>query len=153
MKGYGFTLIIWTTGALAFAEHGLPRAEDALAFLGGALVGMALIVTLSFGGLRSTWADIGLVQRAYGAIHVVSVVAAVLAGWLVAALLPGLVAFLGASLVAVVVYNLVFAVEVALSVTDAQELEPPSTPPGVEDEEELPDWRQDLRRDRGPATP
>lgn len=110
--------MIWTTGAVVIAEHGVPRAGEALAYLAGALLGMAVIVVVSFGGLRSTWVDIGLVRRAYGAIHALSVVSAVLVGWLLAAVLDSVVAFLLASLAAVVVYHLLLAVEVALSNAD-----------------------------------
>lgn len=117
-KAYGFTLVIWTTGALAISEQGVPRASEALAYLGGALLGMALIVAASFGGLRSTSGDVGLVRRAYGAIHVLSVVAGVLTGWLLAAVLDGVLSFLAASFAAVVIYNLL-ALEVAFSIVDA----------------------------------
>jgi hypothetical protein len=112
---YGFTLVVWTTGALAISEQGLPRPLDALAFLGGALLATALIAIVTFAGLRSTWRDERPVSRAYGAIHAPSVAAGVLMGWLLAAALDGAFAFAAASFVAVVPYNLLLAVEVALS--------------------------------------
>jgi len=83
---------------------------------------MALIVVVSFGGLRSTWTDVGLVRRAYGAIHALSVVVAVLAGWLLAAVLDGPLAFLATSFGAVVIYNLLLGLEVALSIADVDAL-------------------------------
>lgn len=114
-RAYGFTLVIWTTGALAIQECGRPGVAAAFAFLAGALLGMAAIVFVSFGGPRATWEDRGIVSRAYGAVHLGSVAAAVAAGWLLTALLHGPLAFLAASLVAVVVYNLLLGLELALS--------------------------------------
>ena len=43
-KAYGFTLVIWTTGAVVVSQHGIPRAGEAFAYLGGALAGTAIII-------------------------------------------------------------------------------------------------------------
>lgn len=136
-KAYGFTLVIWTTGALTVTEHGLPRSVDALAFLGGALLAEALTIVVCFGGLRSTWGDVGLTRRAYGAIHLGAVALAVVAGWLVAATVHGTLGFFGAALTAVVIYNFLLALEVALSIADVDMLRLQSAPavPGDEEEE------------------
>jgi hypothetical protein len=120
-KAYGFTLVIWTTAALTVSRHGIPGDGEAFAFLGGALAGMATIVIVSFGGWRARWSDVGLVRRAYGAIHLVSVIAAVLIGWLASTLLSGAPAFAVSSFAAVVVYNLLLALEVAVSIADVEE--------------------------------
>jgi hypothetical protein len=120
-KTYGFTLVIWSTGALTVSRHGVPTAVEALAYLGGALAGMAVIVIVCFGRWRATWSDVGLVRRAYGAIHLVSVLAAVLIGWMAAALVSGAPAFALASFAAVVVYNLLLALEVGLSIADVED--------------------------------
>ena len=120
-KAYGFTLVIWTTAALVVSQHGIPRAGEAFAYLGGALAGMAAIIVACFGGWRATWSDVGLVRRAYGAIHVGSVLAAVLVGWLASAVLSGALAFSVASFGAVVTYNLLLALEVALSIADVED--------------------------------
>lgn len=120
-KAYGFTLVIWSTAALTVSHHGIPKAGEAFAFLGGALAAMATIILASFGGWRATFSDIGLVRRAYGAIHLVSVVVAVLIGWLAATLLDGAAAFAAASFGAVLAYNLLLALEVALSIADVRD--------------------------------
>ena len=61
--------MIWTTAALVVSQHGIARAGEAFAYLGGALAGMADMILACFGGWRATWSDVGLVRRAYGAIH------------------------------------------------------------------------------------
>lgn len=125
-KSYGFTLVISATATLAVAEQGVPRAGDGFAFLGGALLGMVIVVAVSFWGLRATWIDIGFVRRAYGAIYALSIVVAVLTGWLLAAVLDGPVAFLAASLAAVGAYSLLLGLDVALSTVDVGRLEGPT---------------------------
>ncbi len=103
-NAYGFTLVIWTTGALALVEHPRPRAVDAFAFLGGALLAVTLIVLIAFA--RSATPDPAVAPaRARGALHLVSVCAGVLAGWGPAALLRAPVALFAASFASVAVFH------------------------------------------------
>jgi hypothetical protein len=119
-KAYGFTLVIWGTGALAIGLRGTPRAGDAIAYVGGALTSMALVVLLSFGGPTATWTSTELRRLAWGAIHVASVGAALGSGWAVADIVTTKwIAFFGAGAAAALVYQLALAFEVA--VTSEQE--------------------------------
>ena len=103
-NAYGFTLVIWTTGALALVEHPRPRAVDAFAFLGGALLAMTLIVLIAFA--RAGTPDAAVAPaRARGALHLVSVSAGVVAGWGAAASLAAPFALLAASFTGVVVFH------------------------------------------------
>jgi hypothetical protein len=115
-RAYGFTLVIWTTGAFALADEGVPTHEDALAYLVGAVAGIAVIVLVAFGDLRASWGDLSFDRRAYGAIHLISVLAGVGCGAAALALVDGVLAFFLGPFVAVVVFDLVMALEVILSV-------------------------------------
>jgi hypothetical protein len=45
---YGFTLTIWTSGAVLIHQRGLPSSRDALLFMGGSVVAFAAIGALAF---------------------------------------------------------------------------------------------------------
>ena len=116
-KAYGFTLVVWTTGAVTIAERGLPGVAGAFAYLGGILVAQTIVVFAAFGTPRSTWRVESEDRRTYGAIHVASVVLAVLSGWGLAAWIPDrALAYLVAGFTACVLYQLLLALEIALSV-------------------------------------
>jgi hypothetical protein len=46
----GYTLPIWTSGAVLSHAHGIPAAPEALLFLLGAVAGYALVGSLAFSG-------------------------------------------------------------------------------------------------------
>ena len=48
---YGYTLTVWTTGAIVAHHRGLPDELGALGFAGGAVVAFALAGTLAHGHL------------------------------------------------------------------------------------------------------
>jgi hypothetical protein len=50
---YGYTLTVWTSGAVLTHARGIPTTVDALLFMVGAVVGFALVGVASFGGFRS----------------------------------------------------------------------------------------------------
>lgn len=115
-KAYGFTLVTWSTGAFAIVERGSPGRADVVAYLAGALVGMGVIILAGFGGPRSEFEPRSLHRYAAGAIHVVSVCAATSLGWLAALVLePRWLAFAAAGTAATSAYQLLLALEVALS--------------------------------------
>lgn len=114
-KAYGFTLVIWATGAMTMSRHGSPGASGVVGFIGGALFGMAVIILVSFGGPVSTWKPTRLHRYALGAVHVISVAGAVTAGWATGYLPSTIAAFSVAPAVAVVVYQLILAAEVTVS--------------------------------------
>jgi len=116
-KAYGFTLVIWTSAALVMADRGLPGRLGALAYLGGALAAMSIVVLISFGGPEATWENRPMPRFAFGAVHVGSVVLAVLAAWLVGSLVPvhGW-SFLASGFTAAMAYQLLLGAEVAFSI-------------------------------------
>jgi hypothetical protein len=48
---YGYTISIWSTGAVLMRSHGTPRVTDVFAFLAGALAGFGLMGLLAQGAL------------------------------------------------------------------------------------------------------
>lgn len=128
-RAYGFTLIVWGTGALAIHRHGLPDSTGTVAYLGGLLGGIVLVALMAFGDPHATWRPSAESRRyAGGMIHLASVSGAVAAGWLSAALVvPTWPAFLSAGASASIVYQLVLAVEVIPSLTQDHTTTPPSS--------------------------
>lgn len=116
-KAYGFTLVIWSDGALAIAQHGTPDPLSCFAYLGGALLAMALVVLATFGGPSGKWEAKPLPRYAFGAAHLGSVLIAVLASWGVAsAIRPAPPAFACAGFTGALAFQLLLGAEVALSV-------------------------------------
>ena len=80
---YGYTLTIWTSGAVLSHAHGIPNGGDALIFLIGAVAAFVLIGGLVFGGLS----DPIVVEQSrtvvWGGLHFVSVGAAIGVAWFV----------------------------------------------------------------------
>lgn len=75
---YGYTLTIWTTGAVTTHEHGIPSAAEALLFLLGAVLGFALTAAVAHGGPGGTFAtNQGRAVRLWGGFHLLSVGAAI----------------------------------------------------------------------------
>jgi hypothetical protein len=113
-QAYGFAITTWCSGAFLLYEHGKPAPPGIFAFAGGALAAMMLAILLGIGGPR------GRLQpppppRAYGAMHPFSVFGAVLSEWPIAAAVPGVYAFFVGPFAAVLVYQLLVSVELALA--------------------------------------
>jgi len=47
---YGYTLTVWTSGAVLMHEHDVPTAVDALLFMAGAVAGFTLVGAFAYGG-------------------------------------------------------------------------------------------------------
>jgi hypothetical protein len=120
-KAYGFALVVWTTGALVIAEHGLPGRFGSLAYLGGTLAGMTAVVLVSLGGPTATWRATARWRFGYGAVHIGSVGVAVAAGWGMGAVLHDKAAAFGsAAVVATVVYQLALGLEIFFSLVEPE---------------------------------
>jgi hypothetical protein len=50
-KAYGYTLTIWGGGAILIAHYGVPDIIRVALYVGGALVAMAALAFVAFGGL------------------------------------------------------------------------------------------------------
>jgi hypothetical protein len=117
-KAYGFAIVVWCTGAFLITERGKPTPAAVLAFAGAALLAQGIDVLVAFGKPTRTWR--GPQQREYvwTTFHAAPVAAAVLLAWGIAAGLTGLWAYFVAPLCAIVVYELLLAVESLLLTAD-----------------------------------
>ena len=72
---YGYTLTIWTSGAVTTHSHGIPSAWEALLLLLGAAAGFGLAAALAHGGPQATFSSdterSGV--RIWGGFHLFSV--------------------------------------------------------------------------------
>jgi len=116
---YGFPLIVWSSGGLQVHRFGMPGIVGVLAFAGGALVSMALVVAITCRGLTCPLPQRESSVRAFGAIHVISVFGSVIAGWAVAMVAQGTVAFFLASLVTVFVFEMLLALELLVAAVNS----------------------------------
>jgi hypothetical protein len=71
---YGYTLTIWTSGAVTTHHQGLPSTGQALLFLVGAVTGFALVGALANGGASGVLAsDPEPGVRVWGGFHLPAV--------------------------------------------------------------------------------
>jgi hypothetical protein len=125
-SAYGFTLVVWGTGALASSQIGPPDPLEVVAFVGGALISAVTIVAIAFG----VWTALGRgdpQRRAYSAMHLPSVPAAIAAGWLPMLFLGGSAAYFTAAFLAVLVYEAILSLEIGIALTEHSLLEGDST--------------------------
>jgi hypothetical protein len=72
---YGYTLTLWTAGAVAaHAQRSLPSSTDALLLLAGAVLGFGAVGTYAFGGVNGVLAPETRGEvRVWGGLHLPSV--------------------------------------------------------------------------------
>ncbi len=70
---YGYTLTIWTSGAVIAHERGIPSAVGAILFAVGGLAGFALVGLLAYGGLGRRAAPAPAAFSVWHGLHVVGV--------------------------------------------------------------------------------
>ena len=81
---YGYTLTIWTSGAVLSHAQGIPNAGEALLLLAGAVAAYALVGGLAFGGLSEQLVPEPARAVVWGGLQLVSVALAIGAASLVA---------------------------------------------------------------------
>ncbi len=116
---YGFPLIVWSSGALQSHRFGVPGVEGVLAFAGGALVAMAVVIVVTCRGLTCPLPKRDPSIRAFGGIHVISVLGSIVCGWAVALAVSGWVAFFVSALVTVLVFEGLLSVELHVAASGA----------------------------------
>jgi hypothetical protein len=113
---YGFPLVVWSSAAVQAHRFGVPDLVSALLFVLGALAAMAAVIAVASRGLTRCLPARQSVIRAFGGIHVVSVLGAILCGWGAARpIMRGSLAFFVASFVTVVVFESLLSLELLLS--------------------------------------
>lgn len=90
---YGYTLTVWTTGAIATHAHGaLPSSVDAFLLLAGAITGFGTVSIVAFGingalapgprGEIRTWGGMHL-PSAGSSIALATAISEIIEGWLI----------------------------------------------------------------------
>ncbi|HEY1355410.1 MAG TPA: hypothetical protein VGF09_03760 [Solirubrobacterales bacterium] len=87
---YGYTLTIWTSGAVTTHAEGLPTTIDALLFLAGAVAGFALVGAGAHGSAVRVFRNPEeSAVRLWGGFHIPSVAVAIAGSSIVVALFSG----------------------------------------------------------------
>jgi apolipoprotein N-acyltransferase len=90
---YGYTLTVWTSGAVLAHARGIPSTADALLFMVGAVGGFALVGLASFGTLTARVHVEAQQPALWGGFHVLSIAVAIGSATLIAHLLEDRVAW------------------------------------------------------------
>ena len=112
---YGYTLTIWTSGAVLSHAHGIPSTTAAFLFLLGAVGAYALVGGLAFGGLSEHLVLEPTRAAVWGGLHFLSVGFAIGAASLVARWDTSLAAWLLGGFLATAVYLLASASELTVA--------------------------------------
>src|SRR5215218_7262304 len=70
---YGYTLSIWAAGAAIVRVHGSPRRRAGLTFVGGAVLGLAFVAALAYGGIPGQLDQERGHALLWGSLHLVAV--------------------------------------------------------------------------------
>jgi hypothetical protein len=112
---YGYTLTIWTSGAVLTHARGIPTTGDALLFMLGAVVGFALVGVASFGKLGAR-VDVEVQQpKLWAGFHVLSIGAAIGTATLIAHLLEDRAAWPFGGFAVTTSYLVLLAAQLALA--------------------------------------
>jgi hypothetical protein len=107
---YGYTLTIWTSGAVLTHARGIPTGLEALLFLGGAVAGFAAVGALAHGSAtRVLRTAPEATVRLWGGFHLPSVGLAIGGSTVVVALVHGVLAWPLAGFLATGIYLVVIA--------------------------------------------
>ena len=110
---YGYTLTIWTSGAVLSHARGIPSSVEALLFLIGAVAAYALVGSLAFGGFSKELSSERARSAVWGGLHLISVSVAIGVASLVAHFLRNNAAWPLGGFLATAIYLLASAVELA----------------------------------------
>ena len=114
---YGYTLTIWTSGAILSHARGIPSAADALLFLTGAVAAYALVGGWAVGGVAERLAPEPTHAVIWGGLHLFSVGLAIGAAALVARLVTSPAAWLLGGFLATALYLIASAGQLAFAHT------------------------------------
>ncbi len=113
---YGYTLAVWTTGAVVTHARGLPDTLAALLFMVGAVLGFAFVGALAFGGVAKHFdQDEDDTPLVWGSFHFFSVGLAIGVAALVAYYVESFVAWPLAAFLSTITYLLVAGAESAIA--------------------------------------
>ena len=90
---YGYTLTVWTSGAVLAHARGLPSTQEALFFLLGAVTAYVVVGLLAFGSFHGRLVPEATRSLVWGGLHLFSVGLAIGAATVVAHLLEDVAAW------------------------------------------------------------
>lgn len=108
---YGYTLTVWTTGAVLIHAFGVPNPLGAFLFVVGAVVAFAVVGMFAFGSMARHFDEKSEEDLVWGSLHLLSVGAAIGMAALATRYLGGLVAWPVGSFLAATAYFLVLGAE------------------------------------------
>ena len=114
---YGYTLTIWTTGAILSHARGIPNTSDALLLLVGAVAAYALVGRLAFGGMSEHLVPEPARAAVWGGLQFISVGLAIVAATLVAHIVTNIGAWPLDGFLVTGIYLLASASQLALAHT------------------------------------
>jgi hypothetical protein len=112
---YGYTLTVWTSGAVLTHARGVPDTADALLFMLGGVVAFAFVGLAAFGDLRARVGVDSQPPAVWGGLHVISIAASILAVTLIAHRVESAAAWPLGGFAATVTYLALLAAQLALS--------------------------------------
>jgi hypothetical protein len=118
---YGYTLTIWTSGAVLSHARGLPTTADAFLFMGGALIGFALVAMIAFRELHSHRVRRIEIFSLWEAFHLLSIGLAIGVAAIVAHFVHSMAAWALDGFLATSLYLTTTALQIALVVRFDQE--------------------------------
>lgn len=113
---YGYTLTVWTSGAVTSHARGIPTAAEAFLFMVGAVLGFAVVgwsANGGIGGILSTTRRFDI--QLWGGVHLFSVGSAIGAASIVNALIDHRVAWPIVGFISTAVYLVVVAAQFTLT--------------------------------------
>lgn len=114
-RAYGFTMVVWGTGALLLGSRGSPGISGVAAYLGGIVVAMAIVLLVDAGGPTAALPSSRGSHPVASAIHLIAPAGGVAAGVACGLAVPGIAAcYFVAGFVACVVFQLGLAIELVL---------------------------------------
>jgi hypothetical protein len=111
---YGYTLTVWTSGAVVAHERGIPNALGAILFALGAMIGFGLVGLIAYGGIGRRTLPAPAAFSVWQSIHVLGIGAAIALAFAVSKLIDHDAAWLVAGFAATTVYLLAAGVPHAI---------------------------------------
>ncbi len=112
---YGYTLTVWTSGAVLTHARGVPTGADALLFMLGGVGGFALVGIIAFGDLRARIRIDSQPPAVWGGLHIISVGASIVGVTVVADRVANTAAWPLGGFSATVLYLGLLAAQLALA--------------------------------------
>ena len=127
---YGYTLTLWTAGAVTSHAEGLPSALDAFLLLAGSVSGFGAVGGFAFGGINGVLMPGSRGEiRVWGGVHLPSVGSSILLVWLITQSLHGTLVWPIVGFTATTTYLLVIGVQFWLATHRSVAPEPVDTDP------------------------